>query len=385
MDIEPQTVGIFTTDANLIIRSWDTWLAQAVGIEPEQARGQSLLTLFPELEGRRMIVRFERVLTEGIVEVLAPTFHHFLIPCPPFKPSKYFDRMQQHVTIAPLRENETIIGTIVTIEDVTTRLEREHHPAEQVASEKEGDRLEALQTLAEEELPSGSEKLLESLGDSSWRIRKTAVDHLARKAGGEEINLLLRALRDEHRNPGVLNSALQVLALSSIDAIEPLADFLTDADDADLRIYAAQALGDQHDARAIPLLIRSLEDENLNVRYHTIESLGKLRAAEAVEALATIAESRDFFLAFPALDALMVIGDSRIAPRLVLLLEDELLCSPATDALGRLGDEEVVAPLVTLLNPLLGHWLRCMNATKNRIVKALLSVTSHARRLRQPV
>ena len=120
--------------------------------------------------------------------------------------------------------------------------------------------------------------------------------------------------------------------------------------DADLRIYATHALGDQHDPRAIPVLIIALDDENVNVRYHAIEALGKMRAAEAVDALTGIAESRDFFLAFPALDALTVIGDSRIAPRLVPLLEDELLRSPATDALGQLGDEEVVAPLAELLN-----------------------------------
>src|ERR1044072_7097394 len=102
MNADKQIVGIFTTDANLIIRSWDNWLAQVVGIAAERARGESLLTLFPELEARHMLGRFERVLTEGIVEVLSPTFHHFLIPCPPSTPSKHFDRMQQHVTIAPL-------------------------------------------------------------------------------------------------------------------------------------------------------------------------------------------------------------------------------------------------------------------------------------------
>lgn len=349
MSLDKQTVGIFTTDANLIIRSWDNWLAEATGIVPARARGESLLALFPEFEQRRITARFERVLTEGIVEVLAPSFHHFLIPCPPVAPSRHFEHMQQHVTIAPLRENETIIGTIVTIEDVTARLDRERELAEQLASQNEDERLRALQTLSEEETPTGTETLIESLGDMSWWVRKTAVDGLARQAGGEEINLLLRALRDEHRNPGVLNSALQVLALSGIDAIEPLVELLNDAND-DLRIYAAQALGDQHNARAVQPLIRALEDENVNVRYHAIESLGKLRAPEAVDALATLAESRDFFLAFPALDALTAIGDSRIAPRLVKLLEDEMLSSPATDALGRLGDQEVVAPLITLLN-----------------------------------
>src|SRR5688500_8602701 len=103
-----QRVGIFTTDANLTIRSWDAWLAKAFEIAPEKAHGQSLIALFPELESRGMVARFERVLKEGTVEVLSPTFHHYLLPCAPVEPSKRFERMQQHVTIAPLRENESI-------------------------------------------------------------------------------------------------------------------------------------------------------------------------------------------------------------------------------------------------------------------------------------
>src|SRR5262245_40586628 len=110
MSIEGQTIGIFTTDASLAIRSWDNWLVEAVGISAEEARGKSLFALFPELETRGLKTRFERVLTDGTVEYLSPAFHHYLIACPPLAPSNRFDKMQQHVTIAPLRENETIIG-----------------------------------------------------------------------------------------------------------------------------------------------------------------------------------------------------------------------------------------------------------------------------------
>jgi PAS domain S-box-containing protein len=344
-----QTVGIFTTDANLIIRSWNPWLAAALGISADEARGKNIVALFPDLETRGMIARFERVLTKGVVEALAPTFHHYLIACAPLNPSKRFEKMQQHVTIAPLREQDAIVGTIVTIEDVTARLDRERDLTEQLRSPDENTRLRAAALVAEEDEQSSARQLIDSLGDESWRVRKQAADGLARKAGAEEINVLLRALRDDHRNPGVLNSALQVLALSGIDAIAPLAEFLSDPD-TDLRIYATHALGDQHDSRAIPALVAALDDENSNVRFHAIEALGKLRAAEAADALAAIAESRDFYLSFPALDALIMIGESRIAPRLVALLEDELLRSPAAEALGKLGDEDTVAPLVALLN-----------------------------------
>jgi HEAT repeat protein len=342
-------VGVFTTDKYLVIRSWDEWLASATGVAAQQARGERLAVLFPEIEARGFIARFERVLAEGVVEVLATAFHHYLIACAPLAPSKRFDRMQQLVTIAPLRENGTVVGTLVTVEDVTARLDHERDLNEQLASPDEAVRLRAAQALAEEEERASSKKLMGALGDESWRVRRVAVDGLAQRTGVGEVKGLLRALREEHHNPGVLNSALQVLALSGIDAIAPLAEFLGDSD-TDLRIYATLALGEQHDPRAIPALIGALDDPNANVRFHAIEALSKLRATDAVDALAAIAGSRDFFLAFPALDALAAIGDTRIAARLVPLLEDELLRSPAADALGQLGDAEVVAPLAALLN-----------------------------------
>src|SRR6185503_4721411 len=235
--------------------------------------------------------------------------------------------------IAPLREEGSIVGTIVTIEDVTARLDRERDLAEQLTQSEEAARLEAARALYEQESLSNAQPLLSALGDDSWRVRRTAVDGLAKHAGPDTIQSLLRALRDEHQNLSVLNSALQVLALSGVDVIAPLVECLN-GPDLDLRVYAAQALGEQHDPAAIPALIRAIEDENANVKYHAIEALGVLSAHDSVDALAAVIETNDFFLAFPALDALIKIGDSRVAPALVSLLDDEMLRTPAADALG---------------------------------------------------
>jgi len=97
-------------------------------------------------------------------------------------------------------------------------------------------------------------------------------------------------------------------------------------------------------------LVNALNDEDTNVQYHVIEALSKLKAAAAVDALAAIAESRDFFLSFAALDALTKIGDARVAPRIVSLLEDELLLKPAVNLLGQLGDDSAVTPMIAVLN-----------------------------------
>lgn len=349
------TISIFTTDTNLIVRSWDPRLAEMTGLSGETAVGLHLATLAPNLSSRGFTTRFERVLTEGVVETLAPALHHYLIPCPPLIPSKYFEHMQQRVTIGPLRDKERVVGTIVTIEDVTPRLEQERELAEQLQRRQPlnpqpvstpSDSAEA------DSLATGPlHPILQALQDKNWQVRRDAVDRLA---GDRHPNLtpeLLQLLRTEHRNPGVLNGVLQVLAASEVDMIPALVQCLQD-DDPDLRIYAALALGERADPRAIDPLIAALADPNPNVRYHAIDALGQLRSEQAVEPLVAIAESNDFFLAFPALDALMRICDSAIAPRLLPLLKNTLSWRVRREAVDNLAQQNDPAIAIELLRML---------------------------------
>src|SRR6185295_4316081 len=144
-------IGVFTTDTQLVIQVWDAALARLTGISEESASGQALTALLPDLEKRGLLKRFQRSLNDGVVEVLATAFHHYLIPCPPLVQSKRFDKMQQLVTIAPLREDNRIGGLIVTIEDVTERLDRERDLAEQLTHPDEIERLRAAEVFSQEE------------------------------------------------------------------------------------------------------------------------------------------------------------------------------------------------------------------------------------------
>ena len=236
--------------------------------------------------------------------------------------------MQQHVTIGPIREEGRITGVMVTIEDVTARVERE----------------QALSKAPPELLTS----LTRDLGADHWQVRQGAVRGLARQ-GPAIVETLVRTLREQHRNFSVLSSMLDLLTMADIDVIDPLIGCLGSAD-VDLRIQAALILGERRDRRAIPALAAALDDPDVNVQFHAIEALGLLHAGDAVERLTQIAERRDFFLAFPAIQALALVGDSSVAPRLVPLLNDELLRATVVEALGGLGDELVVPPLVQLLN-----------------------------------
>lgn len=323
-------VGILTTDAGLVIRSWNDWLERATGIRQADAIGRQLADLAPGLDTRGFLHRLQDVLASATVQVLSPAFHRYLIPCPPRSAARYFDRMQQHVTIGPLVDSEgQTTGLVITIEDVTPRLERERELAETGA--------ESFDAIAA------------SLRDDDWRVRRATIEDLSQSAAPGLLHALLDELRRNHRNFSALSSALRLLASTEHDLTVPLAALLDDPDP-DLRMQVALALGEQHDPAAIEPLMGALHDPDQNVRFHAIEALGRLRATAAVDALVAIAESGDFFVAFAALDALALIRDPRIARRLVPLLDRPEIREAVVGLLGTIGDVQVSGAIARSLN-----------------------------------
>ncbi|HMC77095.1 MAG TPA: HEAT repeat domain-containing protein [Vicinamibacterales bacterium] len=342
-------VGILTVDAELTVRTWDDWLAAASGIQAAAARGRRLTDVVPDLAARGLLARFEQVLATGEVQVLAPAFHHYLVPCPPASPSPHFTHMQQRVTLGALRDDTRIVGVLATIEDVTARLDAERARAAALRSADPAIREAAVREVAAAEAIEQPRVFEPALRDDNWRVRRAAVEGLSRHAHRDMLASLLTALRHEHHDFNVLSSALTLLATSDMDVTAPLIELLQ-GDDADLRMQAALALGEQQHPAAADALVVALDDPDQNVRFHAIEALGRLRAAEAVERLADLAESGDFFLAFPAIDALARINDARVAQRLVPMLANDDIREPVIDALGELAGAEAVAPLVEILN-----------------------------------
>ena len=341
-----EETGRLTVDRALVVRSWDAWLAEATGIPADAACGHPLAALFPEVEARGLAARLRRVAEEGAVEVLAPAFHQYLIPCAPRGPAGHFAHMQQHVTLSPLRVDGEIVGVSAVIRDVTARREGERRIADRLRGASEEARLGALDALAA--AGASADVLVDAFADPSWRVRDAAVGAVVRHGGEGVVEVLTRVLREQHRDPPVLNATLSALAGSGEDVVPPLLALL-ESPDADLRLYVALALGLRGDPRAAPALERALDDADANVRFHAVEALGRLGARAAAPRLAEIAESRDFFLSFAALDALAAIGDETVARRILPLVDDELLRPAALGALGRLGGEEVVAALAALL------------------------------------
>lgn len=328
----PSGLGVVTIGRDLSVQSWNQWLADVTGMSEADVTGRPLLSLVPS--DRADLIRdvLDDVLSTGASRVLAPAFHGYLIACPVRQPSPHFTEMRQLVTFAPLDDKGRIAGAMITIEDVTPRLDRERALTMQIdaGSVRPADAIAAV-------------------GAADWRLRGAAVRTLRQRASTEEIAHLLGALKRGYTDFNVVSSALQVLAAANRDVTSPLVELLSDPQP-DLRMHAALALGQAGDRTAIPSLVRALDDDDTNVRFHVIEALGLLGAGDAVEPLARIAQSEDFFLAFPAIDALAKADDPRVAPALTSLLENPLLRPAVIQTLAASGDEDAVAPLAAILD-----------------------------------
>lgn len=125
--------GIFTTDARLIVRTWNPWLEAQTGMPASVAVGSSLLDLYPSLKDRG-IDRYYANALAGEVHVLSERFHKFLIPIPRNIQSIGLSEMAQSARIAPLAAGGSIVGTITVIEDVTERVVSERELRNQIAA-----------------------------------------------------------------------------------------------------------------------------------------------------------------------------------------------------------------------------------------------------------
>lgn len=112
--------GIFTTDSDLRIRSWNRWLVTQSGLPAESVIGHPVGEVFPDLGKRHVLEKFARALS-GEISVLSAALHKYLLPLPAPLGTGAPSHMLQTARIAPLSVEGRVIGTISIIEDVTQR------------------------------------------------------------------------------------------------------------------------------------------------------------------------------------------------------------------------------------------------------------------------
>ncbi len=197
--------------------------------------------------------------------------------------------------------------------------------------------------------PECLEPLVNGLADRSWRVRKTAQEILFEDYRPEDyIPKLIELLYLEH-NAGARNAAIETLTRLGRKATPRLMEAFK-TENADVRKFVIDILGELRDKRALSVMLGALNDEDENVRASAVEHLGKLGEASVVRSLVEIVENGDIWTAYPATDALGRIGDKRAIPALVRALrERKPLREPALKALAVLGDGQTVKEIAPFL------------------------------------
>lgn len=196
---------------------------------------------------------------------------------------------------------------------------------------------------------AGSVKLmLLAMQDSSWRIRKTAVETMMDNYAIESYVEGLIGLLYIDDNAGARNTAIEILTKLGRKVSGYLIEaFLTD--NHDVRKFVIDIIGEIRDKKTVPLMIEALKDGDENVRASAVEHLGTMQETSAVDALIEIIKGGDLWTAYPAADALGLIGDRRAVPILVETLQKKTLREPGLKALGRLADPESIKHVVPFI------------------------------------
>ncbi|HHT9133651.1 MAG TPA: HEAT repeat domain-containing protein [Candidatus Avalokitesvara rifleensis] len=224
------------------------------------------------------------------------------------------------------------------------------------------------------QLQEKNESVEKELAEKSLALLKKAVDNKDQKA-------LVEALRSQY--PEVRVAAAKALAQTdNPETVSALATALRNDREKDVRVAAAQSLGELGDESAAESLLRALNDENVSVRESAAralanfkgedvvksltgllnenttpvaiaaaESLGQVGSAKAVEPLLELLNNKNAKVREVVAIALGKIKDPRAVPPLINSLKDpEERVRYAADSLGSIGSSEGVEPLIELLS-----------------------------------
>jgi HEAT repeat protein len=195
------------------------------------------------------------------------------------------------------------------------------------------------------------ERLVECLGDPSWRVRKSAVERLSAWPDADAVAAALCAALADGENPGRRNAAVDALVRRGAAALPRLVAAAQVADP-DVRKFAVDALAGIGDARAAQALVERLRDEDTNVRASAADALGAIGGELALSALCEAARSpdQDPLVRFSALHALAALDAPVAARDLQGALADPMLRPVALEVIGRVAeDEDAVEALLKAL------------------------------------
>ncbi len=187
------------------------------------------------------------------------------------------------------------------------------------------------------------------LRDPDMEARAKAVDLVVRANHPDTMKHLLEVLRDESED--ARRAAVEVL--NGIADVATLKYLLAALEDSDwwVRSRAADALAKIGGPKVMDAVLQLVRDQNENIRRAAIEILNQTRDERAVDHLMAATSDKDWWVRERAADALAEIGSPKAVPALVQMLSGDVRSAPAAvRALGRLGDSKIMPRLLPLLD-----------------------------------
>jgi signal transduction histidine kinase/ActR/RegA family two-component response regulator len=126
--------GIFATDGDLRVTTWNRWMEIHSGQSAAEANGRPLLELVPDLVEREIDAYYKSALA-GQISVVSFGLHRYIVPLRPTHADLGLAYMPQSARIGPLWDGSDVIGTITTIEDVSDRVGSEIELRKQIEAQ----------------------------------------------------------------------------------------------------------------------------------------------------------------------------------------------------------------------------------------------------------
>ncbi|MBD2666078.1 PBS lyase HEAT domain protein repeat-containing protein [Richelia sinica FACHB-800] len=198
---------------------------------------------------------------------------------------------------------------------------------ELLSSENLGDRLRAVNQIRELEPKVGFELVQIAIGDSSSRVRYSALSQMD-TLGAQDLDLSLQILRDRLLNDpeaDVQAAAADCLgALKLQSAFEDLQNLYHSSPEWLVKFSIIAALGELSDPRSLELLKQALVSDNELIKTAAISSLGELGDPQGISLLTPYATDPDWQVRYRVVQALTRLGGAEAQAILKTMVDDEV-------------------------------------------------------------
>ncbi len=219
---------------------------------------------------------------------------------------------------------------------------------QKIASMSEEEKLSFAESIGALPLDDNTELFKMLLGDTSFRVRKTALESLLSTQQSNKLTDLFIDIINSQDNAGLRTAGVEGLTRIGGKAVEKIVRAI-DADQWELSKLLVDVLGDIGDPGVIPVLIKLTSSPQQNLSTASIEALGKIGTEDVIPYITGLLKQKEIYIVFSALEALANLGKKGFKlpiESIVPLMNDPLLKKAAFDLLGSTHEPLVVSYLI---------------------------------------